>query len=70
MLKRLGKTLLLIAIISPGCFAQETDPGYQLIIMNNQAFSGSEGNGVLRLSYLNFYHGNNYNLHSVNLSYD
>ena len=38
--------------------------------MNNPALSGSEGDGVLRLSYLNFYPGNSYNLHSVYFSYD
>jgi type IX secretion system PorP/SprF family membrane protein len=39
-------------------------------MLNNPALSGSEGDGVLRLSYLNFYPGNNYNLHSVYFSYD
>ena len=72
MLKRPGKILLFIIIIPADCFGQETDPGpgYQMIMMNNPALSGSEGDGVLRLSYLNFYPGNNYNLHSVYVSYD
>jgi type IX secretion system PorP/SprF family membrane protein len=54
------------------CFGQETDtePAYQMIMMNNPAFSGSEGDGVLRLSYLNYYPGNNYNLHTFYFSYD
>lgn len=39
-------------------------------MMNNPAMSGSEGDGTLRLSYLNFYPGNGYNLHSLYLSYD
>jgi type IX secretion system PorP/SprF family membrane protein len=53
-------------------YCQETDPGpgYQMVLMNNPALSGSEGNGTLRLSYLNFYPGNGYNLHSLYLSYD
>jgi len=45
-------------------------PGYQTIMMSNPAVTGSEGEGVLRLSYMNFYPGNSYNLHSVYLSYD
>jgi type IX secretion system PorP/SprF family membrane protein len=39
-------------------------------MINNPAFSGSEGDGNLRLSYMNFYPGNSYNLHSVYASYD
>ena len=38
--------------------------------MNNPGLPGSEGTGVLRLSYLNFYPGNHYNLHSFYTSYD
>ncbi len=45
-------------------------PGYQVVLLNNPAISGSEGNGVLRLSYINYYPGNNYNLNSAILSYD
>ncbi len=72
MLKQLSKILIFIFVIPSYCFGQETDsgPGYQMIMMSNPAFSGSEGDGVLRLSYLNFYPGNNYNLHSVYFSYD
>ena len=72
MLKRLCKILLIIIIIHPDCFGQDIDPGpgYQMIMMNNPALSGSEGAGILRLSYLNFYPGNNYNLHSGYISYD
>jgi type IX secretion system PorP/SprF family membrane protein len=72
MFKQLGKILIFIFIVPSYCFGQETDvgPGYQMIMMNNPAFSGSGGDGVVRLSYLNFYPGNNYNLHSVYFSYD
>jgi type IX secretion system PorP/SprF family membrane protein len=41
-----------------------------MMMINNPSLAGSEGDGVLRLSYLNFYPGNNYNLHSVYFSYD
>ena len=58
--------------VSLSAKGQETDPGpgYQMILMNNPALSGSEGSGILRLSYLNYYPGNGYNLHSVYLSFD
>jgi type IX secretion system PorP/SprF family membrane protein len=61
--------VLLTALTTKG---QETDygPGYQTVLINNPAFTGSEGDGTLRLSYLNFYPGNNFNLHSVFVSYD
>lgn len=51
---------------------QETGygPGYQTILINNPAFAGSQSDGILRLSYLNFYPGNNYNLHTLFVSYD
>ncbi len=45
-------------------------PGYQTIMASNPAFAGTEGEGTLRLSYLNFYPGRNYNLHSFFASYD
>jgi type IX secretion system PorP/SprF family membrane protein len=72
MIKFISKIFLLIFIIPEFCFGQETDigPGYQMMMINNPAFSGSEGDGVLRMSYLNFFPGNSYNLHSVYLSYD
>jgi type IX secretion system PorP/SprF family membrane protein len=72
MLNQFIKTLIIIISIPVSCFGQEIDtgPGYQMIMMNNPSLSGIEGDGILRLSYLNFYPGNNYNLHSVYLSYD
>ena len=61
-----------IFVFSGSVFCQETNygPGYQTIIVNNPAFSGSSLNGMIRSSYLNFYPGNHYNFHSVFLSYD
>jgi type IX secretion system PorP/SprF family membrane protein len=46
------------------------NPGYQAIMVDNPAYSGSEGDGKIRLSYLNLYPGNSYNFHSVYFSYD
>jgi type IX secretion system PorP/SprF family membrane protein len=72
MSKRLYNILLIIVFIPVQCFGQEINPGpgYQMILMSNPALAGSEGDGVMRLSYLNAYPGNNYNLHSVYFSYD
>lgn len=72
MFRQLFILFLFFSSIPITCLSQETDsgPGYQMIMMNNPALSGSEGNGTLRLSYLNFYPGNGYNLHSLYLSYD
>jgi type IX secretion system PorP/SprF family membrane protein len=41
-----------------------------MMMINNPSLAGSEGDGVLRLSYLNYFPGNNYNLNSVYFSYD
>jgi type IX secretion system PorP/SprF family membrane protein len=72
MLRRFHSFLLFIFFLPVYCYGQETDPGpgYQMMMMNNPSLSGSGGDGVLRLSYLNFYPGNSYNLHSVYCSYD
>lgn len=72
MLKLLHKLFVVILFIPLCCSGQETDPGagYQMTILSNPALSGSEGDGLMRLSYLNYYPGNSYNLHSVHCSYD
>lgn len=72
MLRQLTIVLIIILLFPVLCFGQETDPGpaYQMIMIKNPSLAGCEGDGVLRLSYLNFYPGNNYNLHSVYFSYD
>jgi type IX secretion system PorP/SprF family membrane protein len=72
MLRQPVKIILFIFFLPVYCFGQDTDtgPGYQIMMMNNPSIAGSGGDSELRLSYLNFYPGNNYNLHSVYLSYD
>jgi type IX secretion system PorP/SprF family membrane protein len=72
MLKRAWFLLLIFVAASSYAAAQgiAAGPAYQSLLMNNPALSGSEGPGVLRLSYLNYYPGNSYNLNSVYLSYD
>jgi len=72
MLKRHSILVFSLILLNIDCFGQETDPGpgYQMLMATNPAVSGIEGDGMLRLSYLNFYPGNSYNLHSVYFSYD
>jgi type IX secretion system PorP/SprF family membrane protein len=62
--------LMFVPCIDANCQESAYGPGYQAILINNPAFAGSESDGMLRLSYLNYYPGNNYNLHSVFVSYD
>jgi type IX secretion system PorP/SprF family membrane protein len=72
MLKRVW--LFLLTIIATASYVSgqgiSAGPAYQSVLMNNPALSGSEGTGVLRLAYINYYPGNSYNLNSVYLSYD
>jgi type IX secretion system PorP/SprF family membrane protein len=71
----LKKSLLILVIVAGTASAASgqglsSGPSYQMLLMDNPALSGSEGNGVLRMSYLNFYPGNSFDLNSVYLSYD
>ena len=72
MLRQLNSIIIIILLFPLFGFGQETDPGpaYQMLMIKNPSLAGCEGDGVLRLSYLNFYPGNNYNLHSAYFSYD
>ncbi len=72
MINRIGQIFLFIILLPCNGIGQDLDygAGYQMSLINNPALTGSEGDGTLRLSYLNFYPGNSYNLHSVYLSYD
>jgi type IX secretion system PorP/SprF family membrane protein len=72
MVKQLTGVIVLVSFLIVGIDGQESGygPGYQTIVMTNPAFAGTEGDGILRLSYLNYYPGKNYNLHSVFVSYD
>lgn len=71
-LRRLSAIFLLITLHAVAAFSQETlyGPGYRSMLMDNPALAGSSADGILRISYLNFYPGNNYNLHSFYASYD
>lgn len=70
-----GKRLILISIalcLTASSFSQLLLPGldYQSSLIANPALAGSEGSGMLRLSYQDLFPGNNFNLHSVSISYD
>lgn len=71
-LRRLAAILILLLAVAGQLDGQETHygPGYSTILVLNPAFSGAEGSGKLRLSYLNFFPGNHFNLHSFHASYD
>jgi type IX secretion system PorP/SprF family membrane protein len=72
MAERLTVIFLAICLYNTSVVGQETSygPGYQTVLINNPAFTGSEGDGTMRLSYLNFYPGNSFNLQSFFASYD
>jgi type IX secretion system PorP/SprF family membrane protein len=70
-----GKRFFLIFIafsFTANSFSQLLLPGldYQSAMIANPALAGSEGDGKMRLSYQDLYPGNNFNLHSVSVSYD
>lgn len=52
--------------------SQETSyfPGFQSILPVNPGFTGSGPDGSLKISYMNFFPGNHFNLHSGYMSYD
>jgi len=56
-------------LLSVAVYGQEGF-NYQQTMIANPALTGSAGNGMLRMSYMNHYPGNGYNLHSVFVSYD
>jgi len=64
--------ILITLIISLNISGQEysSGPDYQMTLLSNPGLTGAEGDGYIRLSYMNHYPGNNYDLHSVHLSYD
>ena len=72
MIKRLLRLVVLILIIPVNVCGQDisSGPDYQMTMLVNPGLTGAEGDGYIRLSHMNHYPGNNYNLHSVFLSYD
>ncbi|MDP4222265.1 MAG: hypothetical protein Q8868_03035, partial [Bacteroidota bacterium] len=53
-------------------FGQEANywPGHQTLMMDNPGITGCGVEGVMRISYLNFFPGKGYNFHSGFISYD
>ena len=72
MVRNLLSLLFIIFFLAIKSFGQEGLPGlnYQGTLISNPAMTGSRGDGLLQISYQNLYPGNNYNFHSVCLSYD
>jgi len=67
--------LCLILVLFAGVqFVKGQEPAYgqdyQATLLRNPALTGSEGDGIIRLSYRNLYPGNGFDLHTVSLSYD
>lgn len=67
----IGITFLIIITggISGGQYS-ESGFDYQAIMLNNPALAGAEGDGSLRLSFINHYPGQGYKLFSGRMSYD
>jgi type IX secretion system PorP/SprF family membrane protein len=61
--------VLAVIILSFRVSGQEA-LNYQSAMIGNPSVTGSAGDGIMRISYMNHYPGNNFNLHSVCLSYD
>ncbi len=72
MCKSITRIFLALLFVPAYCYGQDTDigPDYQVLLINNPAISGSREEGEIRMSYLNHYPGNSYNLHSVYFTYD
>ncbi len=64
--------IVIFLLTTFSAYSQETGygPGYQAMVMNNPGLTGNTGQGVLRMTYLNFYPGHNYDFHSVFTSFD
>jgi type IX secretion system PorP/SprF family membrane protein len=70
---KLGKPTFLLILIMPLYSAAQSPfsgSSYLMHLANNPSLTGIEGDGTLKVSYINLYPGNNLNLHSVYLSYD
>ncbi len=65
--------IIFLVIITGGItHGQYSDAGfdYQAIMLDNPGLSGAEGDGLLRVSFINYYPGQAYNLFSGRMSYD
>jgi type IX secretion system PorP/SprF family membrane protein len=72
MIKYPLRLLFPALLLSLTSYGQEAGSGlnYQVTMISNPAVTGSEGDGILRLSYQSHYPGNSFNLNTVFLSYD
>jgi len=71
-MSRLLKLILVFVMIPYLSRGQEllSHAGYQSAMIRNPGMTGIEGDGKVRLSYINYYPGNNLDLHTAVISYD
>lgn len=72
MIRQIFGIIVFMMMVSVSGSSQELGAGlgYQMTLIRNPGLTGSEGSGLIRLSYLNYYPGYNYDLHFISLSYD
>jgi type IX secretion system PorP/SprF family membrane protein len=71
-MRSLAFGIILATCLLSSLEGQETSygPGYSMLLIGNPAMSGLEPAGRFSVSYLNFYPGRNFRLHSVLASFD
>lgn len=72
MAKQIMEIIFLVIITGGITRGQYSDAGfdYQAIMLNNPGLAGAEGDGMLRVSFINHYPGQGYNLFSGRMSFD
>jgi type IX secretion system PorP/SprF family membrane protein len=71
-MRKLCILIFLFVFFEQAAVSQDLNAGpyYQSLLMNNPGLSGGEGDGVMRMSYINYYPGQHFDLNSFYLSYD
>lgn len=66
-------TIIFLVFFIPGITAGQYPDrsfGYQMTMLCNPGLTGAEGDGFIRVSYMNYYPGQGYDLFSGSISYD
>ncbi len=69
-IKRYPWYLIIALLVLPFSLSGQAGLSYPATVISNPSLTGSSGDGIARLSYMNQYPGNSYNFHSVILLYD